>query len=70
VSLSEYASFLFEGLDGARACFREPAACDLSGAIEVDGSDVTFTLTRPDPDLLYKMALPLASVVPSTTPAE
>lgn len=46
------------------------ARCDLSRSIDVDGSDLTISLTRPHPDLLYELALPLASVVRSTTPVE
>ncbi len=55
---------------GVRACARRPASCDLSGGIEVDGRARTITihLTEPDPDLLHKLALPLAYVVPAGHP--
>ena len=55
---------------GVRACARRPASCDLSGGIEVDGRARTITihLTEPDPDLLHKLASPLAYVVPAGHP--
>jgi peptide/nickel transport system substrate-binding protein len=49
---------------------RRVPSCDLSGAIVVDGAGVTVSLTRPDPDLLFKLAHPFATVVPSSTPVE
>ncbi len=70
VSLNGYAADLFDAIDGVSACSQRPARCDLEDAIAVDGAGVTISLTRRDPDLLYKLALPLASVVPSTTPVE
>src|SRR5581483_10062895 len=44
--------------------------CDLSKGIDVDNRARTITihLTEPDPEFLYKLALPLASVVPAGTP--
>jgi peptide/nickel transport system substrate-binding protein len=44
--------------------------CDLSDGIEVDNRTRTITihLTEPDPEFLYKLALPLASLVPAGTP--
>lgn len=55
---------------GSEACFRRPRACDLSQGIEVDegGGTITFHLATPDPDFLYKLALPFGSVVPSGSP--
>lgn len=53
---------------GARC--RPTERCDLSEGILVDdeANTVTFKLTRPDPEFLYKLALPFASVVPRGTP--
>jgi peptide/nickel transport system substrate-binding protein len=68
VAMNGYAADLFDAIDGVADCHDDPPSCDLSGAIELDGSDVTISLTRPDPDLLFKLAHPFATVVPSTTP--
>src|SRR2546422_1336795 len=47
-----------------------PRRCDLSkGIVAADAAGiVTFHLAAPDPDLLYKLALPFAYVVPAGTP--
>lgn len=55
-------------LKGADACADAPVErCDLSEGIVVDdaANAVMFHLQRPDPDVLYKLALPLAFLVPS-----
>ena len=56
----------FAGIAGAAACASRPAACDLShGIVADDGQQtVTIRLTSPDPDFLYKLALPFFSAVP------
>ena len=58
----------FSGIVGATACTRK--RCDLRRGIVTDdrASTVTFHLKAPDPELLYKLALPVAYAVPSTTP--
>ena len=56
---------------GAAACIEHPrAACDLSKGIQTSDSagTITFRLTAPDPDLLYKLALPSSYAVPRTVP--
>jgi YVTN family beta-propeller protein len=60
----------YTGIVGGRACARKPGRCDLSGGVVADdmARTVTFRLREPDPDFLYKLALPLAFVVPSGTP--
>jgi peptide/nickel transport system substrate-binding protein len=47
----------FAGLAGARRCTAHPASCDLSAGIVSDdsGAVVTFHLTAPDPDFLFKL---------------
>ena len=57
-------------LVGGTACLKLPAACDLSRAIETndEARTVTIHLTAPDPDYLYKLALPLSSLVPAGSP--
>ena len=51
----------FTGIVGAKACLGAKR-CDLSKGIVADpaSNTVTFHLTEPDPDLLYKLALPTA----------
>lgn len=60
----------YAGIVGGRACAQKPGRCDLSSGVVVDdvARTVTFRLREPDPEFLYKLALPLAFVVPSGTP--
>jgi peptide/nickel transport system substrate-binding protein len=60
----------FAGIVGADRCAKHRATCDLSRGISVDDrtGTVTFHLTKPDPLFLYKLALPVAFVVPADTP--
>ena len=63
------ASYL-TGIVGAAGCVATPKRCDLSKGIVTDAASdtVTFHLTAPDPDFLYKLALPMADAVPANTP--
>jgi YVTN family beta-propeller protein len=60
----------YAGLIGAAQCERTPGHCELAGGIVTsDQADtVTFNLTAPDPEFLYKLAFPLADAVPAGTP--
>ncbi len=60
----------YDGIVGAARCKRIPVRCDLSRGILVDDATktVTFHLTAPDLEFLYKLALPFAYVVPKGTP--
>jgi YVTN family beta-propeller protein len=69
-SLSGDAASIFDAIDGASACFAEPATCDLRDAVEVDEGSVTIHLARPDADLPLKLTLPFAYPVPTDTPIE
>jgi YVTN family beta-propeller protein len=62
---------LYEPIVGARACARRPGPCDLSRGIVVDERlrTITFRLREPDPDLVAKLALPYAFLVPEATPS-
>jgi peptide/nickel transport system substrate-binding protein len=62
----------YTAIVGVPACLRRPARCDLSRGITADDSarTVTIQLSRPDPDLPYKLALPQASLLPSGGPGE
>jgi YVTN family beta-propeller protein len=61
----------YEGIVGGPACRKQPKRCDLSKGVLTDDDTgiVTIRLRAPDPDFLYKLALPFASVVPTGTPA-
>ena len=56
----------YDAIVGARRCVRQPTRCDLSAGIVTDPASRTITvhLTRPDSDLLHKLTLPFAYVVP------
>jgi YVTN family beta-propeller protein len=58
----------FRDIVGSDACTKK--RCDLSKGIETDpvSNAVTFHLTAPDPDFLYKLALPTTAAVPADTP--
>ena len=59
-------------LDGAEACASAPATCDLSSSVVVDegARTVTFKLTAPDPEFLFKLTDPTFVVLPADTPRE
>jgi ABC-type transport system substrate-binding protein/class 3 adenylate cyclase len=60
----------YAAIMGASQCVTKPGACDLSSGIQTDDAtgSVTFNLTKPDPDFLYKLSLPMASVLPTGAP--
>jgi len=60
----------YTGIAGGAQCASRPKRCDLShGIVADDGArTVTFHLVAPDPEFLYKLALPFAYVVPTGTP--
>jgi YVTN family beta-propeller protein len=60
----------YEGILGAPACGSDPASCDLSAGIVTNDTTgtVTFHLSQPDPDFLYKLALVLAAPAPPGAP--
>jgi YVTN family beta-propeller protein len=63
-------SSYLSGIVGATGCLRAPKRCDLRQGIVGDpnSNTVTVHLTAPDPDFLYKLALPIADAVPAGTP--
>ncbi len=63
-------SGFYGGIVGAGRCGRGPGPCNLAqGIVASDAADtVTFRLTAPDPDFLYKLAFSWAYAVPSGTP--
>jgi YVTN family beta-propeller protein len=60
----------FADIVGADRCAGKGKPCDLSEGIAVDdqADTVTFRLTRPDPEFLYKLTLTFAFAVPPGTP--
>jgi len=60
----------YTGIIGATQCERTPARCDLARGIVTDDQTetVTFHLTTPDPEFLYKLAFPFADAIPPGTP--
>ncbi|MBV9207540.1 MAG: winged helix-turn-helix domain-containing protein [Actinobacteria bacterium] len=60
----------YDGILGASACLQPPGRCDLSAGVITDDAagTVTFHLGQPDPDFLYKLALPVAPPAPPGTP--
>jgi peptide/nickel transport system substrate-binding protein len=64
------AAFEYTGIVDAAQCQRMPGHCDLARGIDANDKTgtVTFHLTTPDPEFLYKLALPFADAVPPATP--
>jgi YVTN family beta-propeller protein len=62
----------YTALRGAGNCTRRPGRCDLSAGVVTDDSAATVLLhlIRPDPDFLFKLALPPARPVPPGTPRD
>ena len=60
----------YAGIVGAGQCLRTPGHCDLARGIVANdrAGTVTFHLTAPDPEFLYKLAVPFAVAIPPTTP--
>ena len=60
----------YTGIVGASHCERSPGPCNLTrGIVTDDAADtVTFHLTAPDPEFLYKLAFSWAYAVPRGTP--
>src|SRR5436190_9410641 len=56
-------------IQGGDACVKTPKSCSLSG-IKISGQNITFNLTRGDPEFLDKLAVPFAFILPKSTPAK
>ena len=61
----------YNGIVGADACIKTPASCRLDGGVVGDeaANTITFHLTGADPEFMYKLAVPHASILPASTPA-
>jgi peptide/nickel transport system substrate-binding protein len=62
----------YRNIVGADKCLETPAGCALEGGVEADEAahTVTIRLTQPDPELIYKLAVPHAVILPADAPAE
>lgn len=69
-ALGAGASLYYDRIVGGARCAKSPKRCDLSRGIVADDArrTVTFHLTGPDPEFLYKLALSFAYVVPARSP--
>jgi ABC-type transport system substrate-binding protein/DNA-binding SARP family transcriptional activator len=69
VAGTDYAP-IYSRIVGAQQCVDRPARCDLSKGIETASGARTITihLTKPDADLLHKLTLAPAFVVPGDSP--
>jgi ABC-type transport system substrate-binding protein/DNA-binding SARP family transcriptional activator len=67
---NSYAEFMYTGIVGAAACMHAPTHCTFTRGIVANNrtNTVTFHLTAPDPDFLYKLAFSWADAIPATTP--
>ena len=63
------AGSFYGGIVGAADCLAAPAACALPGVVADDAAGtLTIRLAKCDPDFLMKLALPHASILPSSAP--
>ena len=69
-SVNEFPLDYLGFLEGADACATAPATCDLSSSVVVDegARTVTFKLTAPDSEFLFKLTDPTFVVLPADTP--
>ena len=63
-------AFVFGAVEGVPRCVAMPRRCDLTRGIAADDrtGTIAIRLSRPDPDLPQKLAVPIAAVVPASTP--
>jgi peptide/nickel transport system substrate-binding protein len=67
--LSPTAGSFYGAITGAPACLASPSTCTLPGVVADDAAGtVTIHLDRPDPELLMKLTLPHASILPADAP--
>jgi ABC-type transport system substrate-binding protein/DNA-binding SARP family transcriptional activator len=66
-----YPQSFYTGIVGAQQCARTPRTCALRRGIVTDdrANTITFRLSAPDPDFLYKLAFPIADAVPASVPS-
>jgi len=66
------AGTFYNGIVGADACIKTAESCTLEGGVVGDeaANTITFHLTQADPEFMYKLAVPHASILPELTPAK
>lgn len=69
---SPTAGSFYAGIVGADKCLAEAASCTLDGGVVADeaAGTITINLTAPDAEILSKLALPHASILPADTAAQ
>jgi peptide/nickel transport system substrate-binding protein len=67
---SPTAGGFYSGIVGAAACLKTPATCTLKGGVSANAASntVKITLTAPDPEFKFKLAVPHASILPASAP--
>lgn len=70
--LGPTAGTFYNGIVGADQCLAAPADCTLAGGIVADkaAGTVTINLVAPDPEFLFKLSAPHASILPAETTAK
>ena len=56
-------------IQGGAACVKTPKTCSLDQGIVISGNDITFHLSKPDPEFLQQLAMPFTFALPANTPA-
>lgn len=69
---SPTAGSFYNGIVGADACLKAPTSCTLAGGVVADAAKgtITINLTAPDPEFLFKLGVPHASILPEGTPTK
>jgi peptide/nickel transport system substrate-binding protein len=69
---SPTAGTFYNGIVGADACLSKPETCSLKDGVvgDVAAGTVAVHLTAPDPEFLFKLGVPHASVLPKDSPAK
>jgi ABC-type transport system substrate-binding protein/DNA-binding SARP family transcriptional activator len=69
MSQNTYPQLFYTGIVGAARCIRAPRSCRLGDGIVTDdeADTITFHLTAPDPEFLYKLAFTWADAFPAET---
>ena len=69
---SPTAGTFYNGIVGGDDCLKKPASCKLDKGVIGDtaAGTVTINLVGPDPEFLYKLGVPHATVLPKDSPAK
>lgn len=60
----------YNNIVGGKECLAQPVTCTLKGGISADESTgkITFHLVSADPEFIYQLSVPHASIVPKDSP--